>query len=958
MKQFLIVLILLVFQSVQSQFRNQFVIVDSRNGLKSDFVYSVSEGLQHNIWIATNNGMTRFNGSTFKNFSIENGLDSNDIVYSQIDSKNRIWVCDYYYGLKYIKEHQVFYIKVARKIPGLFFCFENKGSIYFSSVTNGECYLLTPGNSFIPYKPKKKDTEIHRYDQKTKTYYGYDRFFKRHFVIEPGNKFRLKPFYKARQSNIDLHRFGLYTQSAKIDSSNQKLLYNFYYNKVDHLIDDLKQITPLYTAKDTLKLHSLTAAGQKTKGTEFKNIGDLIRLNGKEFKSVFVDSGKNFWLIDEKNRLYFVKYSGLEIQNNVNYKLFGSNDIFIEKSRLEGDKLYFIASTNLFGVVDVTNFEVKIIRKFEGKLFNLFFSGDDICLISNKGKYFYNKKTNDFSFKEINAKLNLEKSFIDNDNNLYAIEKNFIESEHNERITFDFTDIRFKYFCLNNNLGVVGNEEMVASYNFATKEKNKNTAIKQTSFIRKMKDGVIVGTGSRMVFFLDNNLKIQQKIRLKDNCYFIKYYDDKVYLATYNDITVYNRTNGKWHFFNRINFDEGILRGRILDMAFQKDKFIVITDNGISVIKNSYLEKTASAEVQILDFLVGEKSILNAKDRSIKQGKYGNIMIRTSLRTFDNKDCFEIFYRLVKNGNYDDTSWSRLQNRNVLFNDLPHGNYIFEVCARNLRDTSQKSFKEVSFKVEPYFWETNSFFIAVMAMYLTMVFYFLRYFRKKINQRNKLKLELITLELKSLKNQMKPHFLFNALNNLQGILFTKGIEEANLFLNKFAQLLRSTLEVTRDKITSLEEEMAYIKTYLDFEQLRSNNELFVTYKIEETLDLKSIEIPVMVVQTIVENAIMHGLNASKNRKELLIEIYSLNNSLKIIIEDNGVGRRKSGSTQSLDHKPLASLIIQERFRILTKLRKRSHTLEIKDLEKDGVACGTRVIITVPLYYFEFDGSSE
>ncbi|GIQ61202.1 hypothetical protein Flavo103_43370 [Flavobacterium collinsii] len=956
MKQFLIVLILLISTSVQAQFRNHFVIMDSRNGLKSDYVYSVSEGLQHNIWIATNNGMTRFNGSTFKNFSIENGLNSNDIMYSRIDSKNRIWVCDYYYGLNYIKGHQVYYIKAARKIPGLFFCFEKKGSIYFSSVTNGECYVLTPGNSFIPYKPKKKDIEIHKYDKKTDTYYGYDRFFKRHFVIESGNKFRLKPFYKVNANNIDLRRFGLFTQSAKVDSSSQKQLYNFYYNKMDYLIDNLKQIAPFYTAKDTLKQHLAAGTTQNKSGSGFTNVGNLIHLNGKEFKSVFIDSGKNFWLIDEKNRLYFVKYSGLEIMNKVNYSLFGSNDIFIKKSRLEGNKLYFIANSNLFGVMDITNYEVKIIRKFEEKLFNLFSSGDKICLISDKGKYFYDTSGDHFSFVKIHAKLNLEQTFVDDESNLFAIKENFIESEHNDKITFDFTDIRFKHFCLNHNLAVVGNEEMVASYNFSTKAKNKNTSIKQASFIRKIKEGVIVSTGNRMVYFLDNNLKVKQKISLKDNCYFIKYKDDKVYLATYNDITVYKRQNDKWHFFNKINFDEGVLRGRILDIVFLQYKFIVITDNGISVIKNSYLDKNASGQVQIVDFFVGEKSIMNTKEKVIKQGKSGNVMIRTSFRTFDNKDCFELFYRLVKNENYDKTSWNLLQNRNVLFNDLAHGDYIFEVCARNLRDPNQRTFEKVSFKVEPYFWETNSFFIAVIAMYLTMVFYFLRYFRRKINQRNKLKLELITLELKSLKNQMKPHFLFNALNNLQGILFTKGVEEANLFLSKFSQLLRSTLEVTRDKITSLDEEIKYIKTYLDFEQLRSNNELFVTYKIEETLDLERIEIPVMVVQTIIENAIMHGLHASKNRKELLIEIYQQDSSLKIIIEDNGVGRSKSVSDHEHNHKPLASLIIQERFRILSKLRKKSHTLEIIDLEKDGVPCGTRVVITVPLYYFEFNAS--
>lgn len=949
MKQFLLVLILLICEGIQAQSPNQFVTMDLRNGLKSDYVYSVREGIYHNIWIATNNGLTRFNGSTFKNFSIENGLYSNDVASSEIDSKNRIWVCDYHYGLYYIKGYQVYYIKAAAKILGLYFCFEKNGSIYFSSVINGECYVLTPGDSFIPYKPQKKNLEFHSYDKATKTHFGFDHLFKKHFALGPGNKFRLNPVYKVNQNNIDLRDFGLYTQSAKVDSISQKQLCNLYYNKMDYVIDNLKQVAPFYTAEDTLKLSKSNVASGK-KGPKFRNIGDLMKFNPAEFKSIFIDSGKNIWIIDKKNKLFFIRYSSLEIMNKLNYSLFGSDDIFIKKNCLAGNKLFFIANSNLFGVMDVSNYKIKIIRKFDEKLFNLFDSGNKICLITNKRKYFYDKEKEIFSFEDIKVDFDLEKSFVDKHNNLYAIEENFIQSENKDKITFDSTNIRFKYFCLNNNIAVVGNEEMIASYNFTTKEKKENFSIKQVSFIRKTKEGVIVVTGTREVFFLDNNLKITQKIRLKDNCYFIKYNGDKVYFATYSDITVYEKEEGKWQFFNKINFDEGVLRGRIVDFVFQKDRFIVITDNGISVVKNSYLNKEASGQVQIVDFFVGQKSLINVKDKVIEQGKYSNIMIKTSLRTFDNKDCFEIFYRLVKNGNYNDTFWDRLQNRNILFNDLPHGDYIFEVCARSLRDPNQKSFEKVYFKVSPYFWETNVFFISVLIVYLAMILLFLRYFKRRITNRNELKLELITLELKSLKNQMKPHFLFNALNNLQGLLFTKGVEDANLFLSKFSKLLRSTLEVTRDKSTSLEEEIKYIKTYLEFEQLRSNNELFVTYKIEETLDIKRLEIPVMVVQTIIENAIMHGLNPSSKKKELLIEIYQQDNDLRIIIEDNGVGRSKTKKSE--DHKSLASIMIEERFRILSKLKKRRYSLKIIDLEKDGEPCGTRVVIVIPVYYLE------
>ncbi|MRX41962.1 hypothetical protein GJU43_22010 [Flavobacterium sp. LC2016-23] len=947
MKQILIVLILLISSSIVAQYRNKFDIIDSRNGLTSDYVYDIKEGLRHNIWIATDNGVTRFNGTVFKNFSIENGLYSNNIFSIQIDSQNRVWACDYNYGLNYIKNSKVYYIKKAQKIPGLVFCFEKKGTVYFSSLSNGTCYLLTPGNSFLNYTVKKSDIDSLHFDKTNKVFTGYDRLFKSHFVIDSKKQFTLKPFYDPGAKEMSLRDYGLFTQADKIAGNNKNAVKSAYYSKLDFLIDDLKRITPFYKSEDTL-----VAADKERNDRNFKNIADLIQIKGEKFKSVFVDSNKNLWLIDDKNKLYYIKYSSLEIQNKLNSSLFGSNDIFINKSRLVKNKLFFITNTNLFGFLDLETYQVKSIRQFDEKLFNLFYFNDGICLISSKGKYIYNDEIKDFRFSAVSSLPNLEKTFLNIDNTLFAVDKNTIKSEKEEKISFDFTNVRFNHFCVKNNLAVFSNEEMIASYDLKTKKVNKTFSIKQADFIRKFKEGIIVGTGARMVYFLDNQLKIKQRIRLKNNCYFIQYNDNKVYFASYKDITIYEKKKDKWTFLNNINFEEGVLRGKISDFIFEKDKVIVLTDNGISVLKNSYLYKMPKAQIQVIDFIVKEKSILNVADKIIDQGKYDNILIRTSLRTFGNRDCFEVFYRLIKNKNYGDTSWKKLSNRNVFFDDLPHGDYLFEVCSRNLKDSTIKSFDKVSFVIKPYFWETRAFFTAVVLLYLVLVFIFLRYFKRRMNKREKLKLELITLELKSLKNQMKPHFLFNALNNLQALLFTKGVEEANFFLIKFSRLMRSTLEVTRDKIISLEEEINYIKTYLEFEQIRSNNELFVTYKIDETLDLKRIEIPVMVVQTIIENAILHGLNPSRNKKELLIEMYQQNNTLNIIIEDNGVGRSKSGNEQNDVHKSVASLIIEERFRILSKLRKKSHRLQIIDLEKDGKPCGTRVIITIPVYYLD------
>ncbi|UPZ17869.1 histidine kinase [Flavobacterium humidisoli] len=206
---------------------------------------------------------------------------------------------------------------------------------------------------------------------------------------------------------------------------------------------------------------------------------------------------------------------------------------------------------------------------------------------------------------------------------------------------------------------------------------------------------------------------------------------------------------------------------------------------------------------------------------------------------------------------------------------------------------------------------------------------------------------------------MNPHFLFNALNNLQSILFINGAEQANVYLCKFSTLMRSTLEMTRNNTTSLRDELNYIKIYLDFEQIRANDELIITYDVEENLELSEIEIPVMVVQTIIENAITHGLIPSNRKKRLLVKIYKSNgNQLKIIIQDNGIGRsiKKTDYDKLIQsnkhHKSYATQIISERFKILNKLKKQRYNLEIVDLKRNGIQTGTKVIITLPIIFYD------
>jgi hypothetical protein len=253
---------------------------------------------------------------------------------------------------------------------------------------------------------------------------------------------------------------------------------------------------------------------------------------------------------------------------------------------------------------------------------------------------------------------------------------------------------------------------------------------------------------------------------------------------------------------------------------------------------------------------------------------YGDILIYILLFLKESDTIYKYYFRcsLLKI-NLKETTKSYFDNLLYTLNHLKSsiaksdGYYLLRILFENSGSQNLKYYYKVCFSTSLFGdWERTIFSYISIIMYMLLFFLIFKFLNIRISKTKKLELDLITLELKSLKNQMNPHFLFNALNNLQSIIFTHGAEQANLYLCKFSTLMRLTLEITRNNTISLKDELKYIRTYLEFEQLRTNDELLVTYDIEDSLEISKIEIPVMVVQTIIENAINHGLIPSKKKK--------------------------------------------------------------------------------------------
>jgi len=211
--------------------------------------------------------------------------------------------------------------------------------------------------------------------------------------------------------------------------------------------------------------------------------------------------------------------------------------------------------------------------------------------------------------------------------------------------------------------------------------------------------------------------------------------------------------------------------------------------------------------------------------------------------------------------------------------------------------------------------------------------------------------QIAEVEMKALRAQMNPHFLFNALNSIKLYVVSNESKTAALYLTKFSKLIRIILKNSKSKLVSLEDELNALELYIQMEQFRFDFRFDYEIKIDENVDKEFTEIPPMLLQPYVENAIWHGLMHKHDGKgELCIRIKIKDGNIEFIIEDNGIGRAKSMTLKSKTktHESVGMKITANRLNIANKPYGTDGKLRIIDKENEaGKGIGTKVIFSLP-----------
>jgi LytS/YehU family sensor histidine kinase len=311
--------------------------------------------------------------------------------------------------------------------------------------------------------------------------------------------------------------------------------------------------------------------------------------------------------------------------------------------------------------------------------------------------------------------------------------------------------------------------------------------------------------------------------------------------------------------------------------------------------------------------------------------------------------CLDLSNDFVNGFEYkmlNDTVWNYLSNQHLLsFSQLSAGQYHLQLRKKN--DPNKQRYIETQWVIKPPFWLTW-WFLSLIFIALSVLLYGL--IKRRINaikEQARMKHKLAETEMMALRAQMNPHFIFNCISSIDNFILDNDKDNASAWLNKFAKLIRSVLDNSRNEVIPFWKDWETLRLYLELEQLRSDGKFTFTMTADPELLEGHYRIPPLIAQPFIENAIHHGLLPRLDRNgKLAISAFLINHHLHFTVEDNGIGREKAEALKAinrLDHNSYGLKMSRDRIDLFNMQQK--DALLIEDLtDAQGNATGTKVEI--------------
>ncbi|MFY7670217.1 histidine kinase [Tenacibaculum sp. MEBiC06402] len=954
-----------------------------KEGLPTKESYSLLEDDEGFIWLAAEKGLFRYDGFEFKFYSHPEQVGLSVFSLTK-DEENTIWYTNLASQIFCVKNDEVILFKSLKDFfkGNLARILVHKNRLYLSQV--GKLIVLDKNTGEILFKSKKDKTHFHStLIIKNDIVYSFNskgRLFEldSNFVIKDQN--RKVPISKNRHRRAYLKclKNNLFLISFNNDGTSDKIIINPDLDKKFEFTHS--------TTKDNYFIQEIQVINEElfimtNRGVyiyEIENDKFIFKrkmLDGVSTTDVIQDKNDNLWITTQHEGIHV--FPNLDFKSNL--KLTEKNGL---RKMLKGkpNEIFLIGKKNEFFLYNTISNSVKKLNYPDFEDIKYVFYN------TSRSNYFIQGSRQVQSFSLVDDKIKLLKSY----NNLNAKDHHYLTNDSlliatgNKSILLNINSVNNNwdnshlisttrtYSCFsdkNSNNYYISGVKGLFHYDKDLKPKKEITWKNHSIYIRDIistKDGTIWCLSFKNGFYkiVDNKIVKQytseEGLLSNINSFFREdTRNNSIWIAGEKGIQEFNY---KKETFQNLTKKNGIPSYEFTGLEIIEDRLYASTSQELF----SFDTKTVFDANKVLkpSPYFSFVSIDNVQENLAKSysiptdGKKVEIGFNTNGFLSSENILYE--YRLLdKSDKNKDWEKETSKSNKVIFNKLPQGKYTFQLRAK--KGDVYSDIQEIQFNVKGVFYKQWWFFLG-----LTIIIGFLiwNYFNRKNNElkeKQKLiidkqskELENIFLKLESLRSQMNPHFIFNALNSIQDYILNNEKKLARTYLVKFSRLIRMYLEHSqRDKI-SLEEELAALNFYLELEKDRFQDSFSYQIIVDEKLDKELVGIPTFLIQPYVENAIKHGLLHKKENRKLEIK-FSINNQSNILhcsIDDNGVGRVTSNEiNQRKAFKPVSfsSEANAKRIDLLNKTRKYPIKLEIKDKYNDALESqGTLVNIDIPL----------
>ncbi|MBE9603083.1 sensor histidine kinase [Pedobacter sp. MC2016-24] len=415
------------------------------------------------------------------------------------------------------------------------------------------------------------------------------------------------------------------------------------------------------------------------------------------------------------------------------------------------------------------------------------------------------------------------------------------------------------------------------------------------------------------------------------------YYED--FINNCGDTTLTNQVKEQWAKARKwLPGNPGPVKqlftndGNTLELAKFKGKplVIILNYNNPDVLKG-YIDLIKKQNGNKVHFLiaqrVSEENTIGQTLKALPNVTYVEIDMEKPLKDFN------LYYQQTKVYTFD-SDYRVISS--YLLDAAPDDQSIIADLIQQAIDSGVMTREQKAELIKTIGWSTGSILFA------SLIFFWIYKARlANLKRKESLKRQIKELEVKAIRSQMNPHFIFNALNSIQSLINNQQYKEANFYLEKFALLMRRVLNNSEKTFISLADELQAVTLYVELEQLRFD--FVFDIHLANGINANLVEIPGMITQPLIENAILHGIAQKGTAGKLKIDISNSGSYLKIVISDNGSGW--NGEVKD-GHDGFGLKLVRERLNLLNTPATKGN-LEI-NANLAGQPSGVTAVLTIPI----------